>query len=138
MPNALPRILVKAEDNPFPDLTRVTKDNVGEFAERVTKRIADNSPTETVRPVILGDNVFVRYDRRVRKDNAAATRQTLETVAGGHHFAIHVDDYEAKFDDTDRHAAYAVGLSMIFTADEASVTDEPDEAGAQPPPDAAN
>jgi hypothetical protein len=129
----LPRILVSAEGNPFPGLSRVTEDNVQEFADLVSQRHAGEKLSESVQPIILGSNILVRHTSLAKRKNAVVTRQVLETVAGGRLYTISMEVYERKFDKY-RDAAYAVAMSMKFgpASDEPpandSATETPDSS----------
>ena len=65
----LPRILVSAEGNPFPGLSRVTEDNVQEFADLVSQRHAGEKLSESVQPIILGSNILVRHTSLAKRKN---------------------------------------------------------------------
>ena len=130
--NSLPRILVSAEDSPYPEVRRVSRDNLQEFVTTVSDSIADKKFAKPVRPLILGENAFACYGTFVRKNNAVVSQQVLETVVAGRRYAVRLEVYERQFDKY-RDAAYAVAMSMKFETGGDSpglATDEP--AGDEP------
>ena len=111
--NSLPRILVSAEENSFPEFDSVTESNVREFAKRVAEQHAGEKLAEPVEPVILGENAFVCYATLGKRKNAVVTKFFLETIAEGQHYTIRLEVYEQQFAKF-RDAAYAVACSMKF------------------------
>jgi hypothetical protein len=109
--NSLPRILVSADDSPYPDFQRVTKDNMGEFAEVVSNSLADQKLD--VQALLLGENPFCRTVTFAKRKNAVVSRQILETVVAGRRYAVTLEVYQHQFDKY-RDAAYAVAMSMRF------------------------
>jgi hypothetical protein len=113
--NSLPRILVSGEDSPYPSVSQVTADNLKEFAQTVSDSIAGEEIAESVRPLILGENAFACHVTYAKRKNAVVSRQILETVVAGRRYAVRLEVYERQF-DKHRDAAYAVAMSMKFSA----------------------
>jgi hypothetical protein len=111
--NSLPRILVSADDPPYPDFQRVTKDNMGEFAKAVSDSLADQKLAEPAQALLLGENPFCRTVTFAKRKNAVVSRQILETVVAGRRYTVTLEVYERQFDKY-RDAAYAVAMSMRF------------------------
>ncbi len=130
--NSLPRILVSAEECPYPDIRRVSKDNVQEFAQAVSASIAGQEVAKPVRPLILGDNVFACYVTFAKSKNAVVSRQILETVVEGRRYIVRLEVYERQFDKY-RDAAYAVAMSMKYQAGGDSPPPEVEEPADAPP-----
>ena len=136
--SSLPRILVSAEDNPFPEFERVAEDNVQEFAKRVSEQQVGKDLSEPVRPIVLGGNALVCYATLGKKKNAVVTQLYLETVAGGQHYTIRLEAYQRQFAKY-RDAVYAVAMSMkVGSEAESSDSGASTEPNTQPTPPAAS
>jgi hypothetical protein len=132
--NSLPRILVSAEDSPYPDVRRVSKDNLQEFVKTVSDSLAGKKIAEPVRPLVLGENAFACSVTYAKRKNAVVSQQVLETVVAGRQYAVRLEVYERQFDKY-RDAAYAVAMSMKFAAGGESPPLATDEPGAEEPTD---
>jgi len=134
--NNLPRILVSAEDSPFPGITNVDDSNISDLVAKVSTSLAGKELKEPVAPVTLGNNYCARFVVFAKKGNAVVAQQTLKTVAGGRLYTIRLDVHAPQFSRFEQ-AAYAVVASMKFSGtatsspppevDEPSATAEAEE-----------
>lgn len=113
--NNLPRILVTAEDSPFPGISDVNKENVDQLVKLVSESVDATKLKGTVQPIILGNAACARYVDMAKRRNALVARQTLKTVARGRLYTIRLEAYDREFTKY-RDMAYAVAASMKFAA----------------------
>jgi hypothetical protein len=129
--NKLPRILMAAEDSPWPDVTQVNEGNVDSFVKRVKQLRSSEKFAEPPRAMILGENAFATYLTMAKRKGSVVVQQHLETVAGNrlYHMRLEVNEYEFQ---KHRDAANALAAGMKFggTADASLPKTEP--AAAEP------
>ncbi len=112
-PNDLPRILITATDaTGFTD--DVTAENVAEFAEAVVAEQDEAKLLETSKPMVIGDNAYVRYVGKANKASRLVARQVLETVFDGRRYTITLETFDTNL-LKHRDLAYAVAAAVQFT-----------------------
>jgi hypothetical protein len=122
----LPRIVVRSEPTVVGEIKDVTAENVVAYAEEVAKDLEakGKKPQENLRPLILGENPWVRYVKKARyprggegsQDMVDAEWQVLQTVRGGRTYYVDWQVLAGKLatETTQRDAAYAVAGTMKF------------------------
>lgn len=135
----LPRITVTSEPFSSSVFENVTSDNLVDFGKfRLEALSGGDEPgelIETVRPLQLGERVWIRYVVASSFGNAAAEKQILETVHEGKLYRIELQVAPETL-TVHRDAAYAVAAKMRFIdADAVSPTIEtPSEPIPTSPP----
>jgi predicted small lipoprotein YifL len=131
----LPRITATAEPFASAVFTKITADNLVEFAKfRQEALTGGDEPVElveSVRPLKLGDNYWIRYVRPASFRSAAAERQILETVNEGRLFVVELQVVAGTLRDH-RDAGYAVAARWRFV--DPSAPPPAEEPTTEPPP----
>lgn len=122
----VPRIVIRSEPTTAGEIKDVTADNVVAYAEEVAQALEaeKKKPQENLRPLILGDNAWVRYVKKARfprggggsQDKVEVEWQVLQTVRGGRTYYVDLQVLSGKLatETAQRDAAYAVAGTMIF------------------------
>lgn len=142
----LPRISIAAAPSPIADLTTVNADNAEAFAEQMKEVMTKEGRQfkESVKPLQLGDNLWVRHVRMARFKDAAAAVQSLQTVRGGRLYTIELTvaaDKELKYANSllkNRDQAYAIAAHMKFPKEPVAAAVPPATEEANPQPAAPN
>ncbi|MFV1964869.1 MAG: hypothetical protein ACC628_05565 [Pirellulaceae bacterium] len=119
--NGLPRIEVKVEDRRYGDISTVTTDNVGKFAERVAAELEERGKRllEPVIPMVLGEVPCARYVTLLQltmgEKTISAERQHLLVLHGGRLYTIDLSVLPATLKQS-RDAAYAICSGLRFVA----------------------
>lgn len=108
--NDLPRILVTAEDSPFP-IEQVTEANVVQFAKLVKDTLGEKHVAVAVQPMILGKNACAVYVEYAKRRNVVVAREVIKIVAAERLYTIVMEVYEKGFAKY-RDAGYAVAASL--------------------------
>jgi hypothetical protein len=117
-PSGLPRILITVEEYDSPTMKTATASNLGDFMALMDERVAGElipgvSLIEPVRPMVLGENPFVRYVRPASLKGAAVERQILCTLVDGRLYTIDLQVLAGTLLQT-RDDSYAVAAHMRF------------------------
>ena len=107
----LPRILVTAEDTPFPDLNQVQEATLVDFVKAVTRTLGDKTLETPVTPVMAGATTCAAYVEMVKRKSGRGPRLVVMTLAGGRLYTINLDVQEPQFAKY-RDAAYAIAASL--------------------------
>lgn len=128
----LPRILLKATDAPagWPD--KVTADNVSELHALISEELANTKLLERPRPLVIGNNAYVRYVTPARKGPRSVERQILETSFDGRRYTFILEVWEGDITKFN-HAAYAVagGVEFVPASEDAPMLPMADEPPAE-------
>lgn len=116
-PIGLPRILVTVEESMLEGIDTATADNVVEFASATATSLKERKAAtlEAAKPMIIGDNAFVRYVLKSKLGKTTAIeRQMLQTVAGGRLYTVDLQVAEGEI-PKHRDVAYAMAAGLKFT-----------------------
>jgi hypothetical protein len=124
--NSLPRLTVNAAASPVPKLAEIDESSIGKLIQAITQAsLASNRKLiEPVRPIFLGDQLFLRHVRLARFNNQTCAIVSLQTVREGRLYTV--DLYiPAGPDGTDyatgvkehQNVAYSVAARLRFGAD---------------------
>lgn len=119
----VPRIVIRAEA--ATGITNVTAENVAQYASQVAGSLGTAKVEENLRPLILGENAWVRYVKRAMwprggsgsQDKVEVEWQVLQTVRNGrtYYVDLQVLSGELAKSPADRDAAYSVAANIKFT-----------------------
>ncbi len=112
----LPRIIVRS-DATAGEIKDVTADNVVAYAEEVASALEaeKNKLQENLRPLVLGDNAWVRYVKKASYRNQKVDLQVLQTVRDGRTYYVDLQVLAGELTETEkRDAAYAVAATIKF------------------------
>jgi hypothetical protein len=112
----LPRIIIRS-DATAGEIKNVTADNVVAYAEEVASALEaeKNKLQENLRPLVLGNNGWVRYVKKASYRNQKVDLQVLQTVRDGRTYYVDLQVLAGELTETEkRDAAYAVAATMKF------------------------
>lgn len=107
----LPRILIAAEDSPYPELLQVNEATLVDFVKAVMYRLKDKTLETPVTPIMAGQTACAAYVEMVKRKSGRGPRLVVTTLAGGRLYTINLDVPEPQFAKY-RDAAYAVAASL--------------------------
>jgi hypothetical protein len=113
----LPRMLLAAQESPFPDLKDVGESQLTEFVQAVSRALGDQALETPVTPVMAGSTACAVYVELVKWKHGRVPRLVVKTVVAGRLYTINLDVPEQQFAKY-RDAAYAVAASIKVIREE--------------------
>ena len=134
----IPRITIKVAESGPAGVTNISSKNATTVASKLElgnhKDVAEKN-----KPIILGENVWVRHVRRATNQGDMLVIQSLQTVRGSRLYNVELTvaipstgEYKAAM-EKHRELAYAVAAHMKFLKEEAKISESESEGSAATP-----
>lgn len=123
--NDLPRILLAADDSPWPGIEEVDSTNAADFVQQVAEKLKDDQLRSPAAAVTLGGRTWCEHVELRKSRETLVARQVLQTVVNGRLYSIRLEVFDRQLSGY-RNTARAVAASCRFSTPAAAATgDDP-------------